>query len=83
MSDIFITKIEIDEIRNLNNFLIPISSEEKKNLIITGKNGSGKTSLLNAITNNMNFLLEKGDYNRIEHDIKAFSTQLVLSKLVP
>lgn len=45
MSDIYITEIKIDEVRNLKDLLIPISVVEKRNIIITGKNGSGKTSL--------------------------------------
>ncbi|MFI3189907.1 hypothetical protein BCS42_14570 [Crenothrix sp. D3] len=44
--DIFITSIHIDKVRNIDNFTIPLSETERKHLIITGKNGSGKTSLL-------------------------------------
>lgn len=49
--NIFITEIKINEIRHLKNVTIPIvkDSGEMKHLILTGKNGSGKTSLLNAI----------------------------------
>jgi len=49
MNDIFITKIEIKKVRNIENFTIPLSKTERKHLIITGKNGSGKTSLLQEI----------------------------------
>ncbi|SHJ48689.1 AAA family ATPase [Pseudobutyrivibrio xylanivorans] len=76
MSDIFIKEIQIDEVRNLANISIPISGEQKKNLIITGKNGTGKTSLLNAISRNLSFLLENGDYTQIEHRIRAYEQQL-------
>ncbi len=44
--DIFITSIHINKVRNIENFTIPLSETERKHLIITGKNGSGKTSLL-------------------------------------
>jgi predicted ATP-binding protein involved in virulence len=49
MSDLFISKIHIEKLRHLENVTIDLSSEEKKHLVITGKNGSGKTSLLNSI----------------------------------
>lgn len=46
---LFITDIKINELRHLKNITIPLSKTERKNLIITGKNGSGKTSLLQQI----------------------------------
>jgi predicted ATP-binding protein involved in virulence len=45
----FLTSIHINKIFHLKNIDIPIDANEKKHLIITGKNGSGKTSLLNAL----------------------------------
>ncbi|PXY46548.1 AAA family ATPase [Flavobacterium hydrophilum] len=42
----YITEIEIVSSRNVSNLNIPISSEKRQHLILTGKNGSGKTSLL-------------------------------------
>ncbi len=49
MEDIFITKIHIKEVRHIKDFEILLSETERKHLIITGKNGSGKTSLLMEI----------------------------------
>lgn len=46
MDDLFINEIIINDVRNIKNFLIPLSFEKKMNLIITGQNGCGKTSLL-------------------------------------
>ncbi|MFN8439109.1 MAG: AAA family ATPase [Cytophagales bacterium] len=46
MSEIFIKEIKVNKVRHLHDLYIPISDNEKKHLIITGKNGSGKTSLL-------------------------------------
>jgi recombinational DNA repair ATPase RecF len=46
MEDVFIRRIKVSEARNLKVFDIRLSDQEKKHLIITGKNGSGKTSLL-------------------------------------
>lgn len=49
MSDSFITKIQVNDVRNLTPLEIPLSDERRNHLIITGKNGSGKTTLLLAI----------------------------------
>lgn len=46
----FIRNIKVNKLFHLNNFNIPISDESCPHLIITGKNGSGKTILLNAIS---------------------------------
>lgn len=42
----FVKQIRIEEIRHLRKFEIDIDEREMKHLIITGKNGFGKTSLL-------------------------------------
>ncbi|GHU73565.1 ATPase AAA [Spirochaetia bacterium] len=49
MADTFITKIQIDKVRHLENLTIEISDTERKHLILTGKNGSGKTTVLEAM----------------------------------
>ena len=49
MQDTFITNIHIDKVRHLENTDIALSETERKHLVKTGKNGSGKTSLLEAI----------------------------------
>ena len=49
MQNTFITKIHVDKVRHLANVGIELSNTERKHLILTGKNGSGKTSLLEAI----------------------------------
>ena len=56
MKDVFIKNIHVDKVRHLSDFNIVLSKEERKHLIITGKNGSGKTSLLEAMRNNINDL---------------------------
>ena len=45
----FIKNIHINKLFHLENLDIPIDNEKYPHLIITGKNGSGKTMLLNAI----------------------------------
>ncbi len=52
----FIKNIHVNKLFHLNDFDIPISREEFPHLIITGKNGSGKTVLLNAISDFLNII---------------------------
>ena len=47
----FIKNIHVNELFHLKDFDIPIADEQTPHLMITGKNGSGKTVLLNAIAN--------------------------------
>ena len=47
--EIFATGINVNKVRHLNNFPILISEDRREHLLLTGKNGSGKTSLLMAL----------------------------------
>jgi len=47
--DSFLTKIEINQLRHLRDLEIVLSEKERCHLVLTGKNGSGKTSLLLAL----------------------------------
>ena len=49
MEENFITKIMVHDVRDIHEFEIPLSEEKRMHLIITGKNGSGKTSVLNEL----------------------------------
>ncbi len=57
MNDYFIKNINIRNVRNIKNLHIPLNEDTRTHLIITGKNGSGKTSTLLAINNLLNKLL--------------------------
>ena len=57
MENIFISDITIENVRHLKNITIPLSDKEKKHLIFTGKNGSGKTSVLEAMSDYLNILI--------------------------
>lgn len=61
MDQIFITDIKINQVRHLKNIEIPLSKDRMKHLIITGKNGSGKTSLLDALARYI-YLITRPDY---------------------
>ena len=52
----FIKNIHINKLFHLNDIDIPIADEKCPYLIITGKNGSGKTVLLNAISDFLNII---------------------------
>lgn len=49
MQQIFITNLIIQKVRHLKDISIELSTEKLKHLILTGKNGSGKTSVLDAL----------------------------------
>lgn len=70
MDSTYITNIKVNHVRHLKDIEIPLSESERKHLIITGKNGSGKTSLLEAIRLFLWFATD----NDLSHDwnIKKF-----------
>lgn len=45
----YITEIRINELMQLSNIIITLNPNHRQHLMITGKNGSGKTSLLLAL----------------------------------
>ena len=49
MERVYITKLTIDKVRHLKNISIPLSENQIKHLSLTGKNGSGKTSVVEAL----------------------------------
>lgn len=50
MEQTFMTGIKINKVRHLHDVEIPLSQTERKHLILTGKNGSGKTSVFESLT---------------------------------
>lgn len=56
MRRVYIKKVQIEKVRHLSNLEIPISEDgEFRHLILTGKNGSGKTSLLDALAQHLKY----------------------------
>lgn len=54
----FIKNIKINKLLHLQDFNIPIANENAPHLILTGKNGTGKTILLNAIADFLDIIKE-------------------------
>jgi len=62
----YIKNIHINKVRHLKDINIPLEKEDYPHLMITGKNGSGKTSLLNAIANHIE-RVAKNIYKKFEN----------------
>jgi predicted ATP-binding protein involved in virulence len=59
MNTIFIKKIHIKQVRHLHDIEIELDKENHKHLILTGKNGSGKTSILEVIREHLSYIENK------------------------
>ena len=73
----FITEVRIDNVRHLKNINIALDNQRRQHLILTGKNGSGKTSVLNEIAKNL-ALLDSGRlnfYRILRRDREALKTE--------
>jgi predicted ATPase len=67
MTQNYITKIIVDKSRNIENLEIPMSDKGRQHLIITGKNGSGKTSLLLEINKYLT-KIENGEFQQFDQN---------------
>ena len=50
MEKIYLTELFIENVRHLKDITIPLSEKEIKHLILTGRNGSGKTSVIESLS---------------------------------
>lgn len=66
MEQTFLTSVNIAKVRHLQNITIPLSTEKRKHLILTGKNGSGKTSVLDSLAAFFDFLVGRNFYSKEE-----------------
>ena len=74
----YIKNIHIKQVRHLKDINLPLEKEDYPHLMITGKNGSGKTSLLNAIANHIERIANDSykSFESYERDIVFFESQL-------
>lgn len=74
----YIKNIHIKQVRHLKDINIPLEKEDYPHLMITGKNGSGKTSLLNAIANHIERVANDSYkyFENYEGHIKYFENEL-------
>ena len=68
----FITEVRIENVRHLKNINIALNNQSRQHLILTVKNGSGKTSVLEEISKNLLLLNRsvKTDFLRTVRYIK-------------
>ena len=59
MEQTFLNGIKIKKVRHLENISIPLSEGKRKHLILTGKNGSGKTSVIEALVKHFQFIISE------------------------
>lgn len=78
MEQTFLTSVDIAKVRHLQNITIPLSTEKRKHLILTGKNGSGKTSVLDSLAVFFDFLVGSNFYSReeLQENINILSSNL-------
>ena len=74
----YINNIHINQVRHLKDIDISLEKEAYPHLMITGKNGSGKTSLLNAIADHIERVAndKHKDFEAYERHIEYFEKQL-------
>ena len=65
MESVFLSNLKIVNVRHLKNISIPLSNERPKHLILIGKNGSGKTSVLEALANYLNYLVTVNNFEDV------------------
>lgn len=65
MEQLFITNLTIKKVRHLKDITIPLSEDHIKHLILTGKNGSGKTSIAEALAGYLDNMITDKNFNTI------------------
>lgn len=79
----FITQINIEKVRHLKEIKIVLSNQDneaRKHLLITGKNGSGKTSFLDALSKFLDDVCSKGELSQAKKNLK--NDEVVLNNLI-
>lgn len=76
-NEFFVQKFTILNLRGIENFEIPLNTKIRTHLIITGKNGSGKTSFLNELNSLLQNLYENKflSFDDIQREYEKASSQ--------
>lgn len=67
MEQFFITNLTIKKVRHLKDIFIPLSGEKIRHLILTGKNGSGKTSVVEAMAGYLDIIIRGSRENAFKN----------------
>ncbi len=76
MEQLYIKNLTIKKVRHLEDISIPLSENQMKHLILTGKNGSGKTSVVEALTEYLNNVFTDKYFNERESWLKKAQNEL-------
>ena len=76
------TGVEIKKVRHLENISIPLDNRKRKHLILTGKNGSGKTSVIEALVKYFEYIISNNyePYEKVNERCKEYSRRLNVLK---
>lgn len=76
MNEVYLKNLEILDVRGLQGISINLSESAKKHLILTGKNGSGKTSVLDALAHHLSEMTKKSSFLSSEKRIAFQESEL-------
>lgn len=76
----YISSIHINKIFHLENLDIHVSTGKRQHLLLTGKNGSGKTSLMNAIMEFIDKIYADKGLQFLDYKKNLKETELVLER---
>ncbi len=76
MEQFFIRNLTIKKVRHLKNISIPLSEEKIRHLILTGKNGSGKTSAVEALAGYLDIIIGGSRENAFKNCQKELDIKL-------
>lgn len=80
--ELYIEKIILEKIRNIKQVEIPLSAKERKHLIITGKNGSGKTTILNSLAASLDKRCDGQSFSDLKKYLQTNKQQLERAKKI-
>lgn len=70
MDATFMTALHIHHVRHLKDIYIPLSTKERKSLVLTGKNGSGKSNVLEALNHFLEYVVSDSFHSEAECKLK-------------